>query len=207
MISCECATKSINTHDDLCAHHKPGYLIYRNIISGDNLTPLDAPEWIKRRLQAEVEHPEQQSALDTKKGEYIEKMRVGLTTAVLALDHLLGPNWFRADPSDIAAVQVCIDGLDAYQMLTTAGISPAPKRVLNFITQRAKLDGYLEDSITDVCGCAELIESGHQLCPFHRQHYFAYRQKADPATMLRVQHWAQKRKNSVSVWATKGGLP
>jgi hypothetical protein len=90
-------------------------------------------------------------------------------------------------------------------MLASAGSSQPTKRVLNLITQRVKLDTYLGDSITNVCGCADLIEDGHQLCHFHRQHYFAYRQKAEPATMLRVQQWSQKRKSAIDVWATKGG--
>jgi hypothetical protein len=174
---------------------------------------MELSEWVKRRLDAEAGGIDQaanlnaQSNLDTQRNAYIEKMRAGLSVAVLALDHLLGPHWFRADPGDIAAIQACFEGLDAYQMLTSEGISPPPKRILNFINQRVKLDGYLGDSITDVCGCADVVETGHQLCHFHRQHYFAYRQKADPATMLHVQQWAQKRRNPVSVWATKGGLP
>jgi hypothetical protein len=150
----------------------------------------------------EARHPD----LKPEQMELINKMVSGLTAAILAMDHLLGPNWFRADPDHVAAIEACLNGLDAYQMLLTAGISPPPQRVLNFITQRVKLDGYLRDGITDICGCAEVIEEGGQLCHFHRQHYFAYRQKADPKTMLQVQHWAQKRRCSVSVWKTKGGV-
>ena len=102
--------------------------------------------------------------------------------------------------------EACIDALDAYQVLASAGISPPPKRVLNFITQRVKLDEYLGNGITDICGCAEVVETGYHFCQFHRQHYFAYRQKANPATMLSVQQWAQKRRSPVSVWATKGAV-
>ena len=200
MIDCDCATKPITSVEDLCARHKLGFLLDRNMLSGDDSSPLEASQWIQRRLEVEAN-------LDIQRNAYIEKMRAGLSVAVLALDHLLGSQWFRADPGDVAAIQACFEGLDAYQMLTSEGISPPPKRILNFINQRVKLDGYLGDSITDVCGCAEVIETGHQLCPFHRQHYFAYRQKADPATMLHVQQWAQKRRNPVSVWSTKGGLP
>jgi hypothetical protein len=106
----------------------------------------------------------------------------------------------------VAGIQACFDGLDAHQKMISAEISPHPKRVLHFIAQRVKLDGYQSDGITDICGCADVIEDGNQLCHFHRQHYFAYRQKADPATMLRVQQWASKRKSAVSVWATKGAV-
>ncbi len=157
-------------------------------------------------MEADTGHEQQSSALKLRQAEYIKKMTAGLTAAVLAMDHLLGPNWFRADPDDITAMQACLDGLDAYQMLASEESSPPPKRVLNFITQRVKLDGYLRDGITDICGCAEVIEDGGQLCHFHRQHYFAYRQKANPATMLRVQQWAQKRRIAESVWATKGAV-
>lgn len=155
----------------------------------------------------EAEHGEQQgSSLKPEQAELINKMIAGLTAAVLAMDHLLGPHWFRADPDHVAAIQSCLDGLDAHQMLASEGVSPPPKRILNFITQRVKLDGYLRDGITDICGCAEVIEDGFQLCHFHRQHYFAYRQKADPKTMLQVQRWALKRKCVVSVWHTKGAV-
>lgn len=160
---------------------------------------MDPPEPYPELDQATPEHGFQQD-------EYIEKMRAGLAAAILTIDHLLGPNWFRADPGDVAGIRACIDGLDAYQQMTSVGVSPAPRRVLNFITQRVKLDGYEGDGITDICGCADVIEDGNQLCPFHRQHYFAYRQNAAPATMLRVQQWALKRKSLVSVWKTKGGV-
>lgn len=192
--------------EDLCARHHSDYVAELKA-SGDNPVPIHPFEWIQRRLESEARPEQAPSNLDTQKDAYIEKMRAGLSVAVLALDHLLGPHWFRADPGDVAAIQACFEGLDAYQMMTSEGVSPPPKRILNFINQRVKLDGYLGDSITDVCGCAEVIETGHQLCHFHRQHYFAYRQKANPATMLHVQQWAQKRRNPVSVWATKGGLP
>lgn len=148
----------------------------------------------------------QQPDLNPEQIELINKMISGLTAAILAMDHLLGPNWFRADPDHVAAIEACLNGLDAYQILISAKVSPPPQRILNFITQRVKLDGYLRDGITDICGCAEVIEDGFQLCHFHRQHYFAYRQKADPKTMLQVQQWAQKRRCSVSVWKTKGGV-
>jgi len=184
-------------------------------MNGEPWLPVRVPS--KRsplRLQAESEHPVFYAELDRRalrpesgRDEYIEKMRAGLAAAVHTIDHLLGPNWFRADPDDIAGMQACFNGLDAYQMLETAGASPPAKLVLNYITQRVKMDGYLGDAITDVCGCPEQIKTGDQLCPFHRQHYFAYRQKADPATMLNVQQWAQKRRSPVSVWSTKGGLP
>lgn len=174
---------------------------------------LPASEWIRHRLQAEVDASSFHTELDrpasepkSERDEYIEKMRAGLAAAVLTIDHLLGTNWFRADPGDVAAMQACFDGLDAYQQMTSAGISPPPKRVLNFITQRVKLDSYQGDGITDICGCADVINDGNQLCHFHRQHYFAYRQKADPKTMLLVQQWALKRKSQVSLWATKGAV-
>jgi len=190
------------------------YLNYEKTIPADDPGCLRASEWIRYRLQAESEHPVFYAELDRRalrpesgRDEYIEKMRAGLAAAVHTIDHLLGPNWFRADPDDIAGMQACFNGLDAYQMLETAGASPPAKLVLNYITQRVKMDGYLGDAITDVCGCPEQIKTGDQLCPFHRQHYFAYRQKADPATMLSVQQWAQKRRSPVSVWSTKGGLP
>ena len=214
MTDCDCGTKPITSAEDLCARHKSNFILDLNAKSGDNPSSLETSQWIQHRLEVEAEHPElyaepeqATSNLDIQRNACIEKMRAGLSVAVLALDHLLGPHWFRADPGDVAAIQSCFEGLDAYQALTSEGISPPPKRVLNFINQRVKLDGYLGDSITDVCGCAEVIETGHQLCPFHRQHYFAYRQKANPATMLHVQQWAQKRRNPVSVWATKGGIP
>lgn len=216
LILCECATKTITALEDLCARHQSGYLNYEKTAPAGGPGKVQASEWIRYRLQAEIEHPEfyaefEEPALQTpksdpKQDEYIEKMRVGLTAAVLTIDHLLGPNWFRADPDDIAGIQACIEGLDAYQSLTSAGVSPPPKRILNFITQRVKLDGYQGDGITDICGCAEVIDDGGQLCHFHRQHYFAYRQKANPATMLRVQQWAQKRRFPESVWATKGAV-
>lgn len=213
MNDCDCATKPIISVEDLCASHKTDFIHDLNTASADNSTPLEPSPWIRRRLEIEATNArlyaeqEQASNLDIKRNAYIEKMRAGLSVSVLALDHLLGPHWFRADPGDVAAIQACFEGLDAYQMLISEGISPPPRRVLNFINQRVKLDAYLGDSITDVCGCAEVVETGHQLCHFHRQHYFAYRQKADPATMLHVQQWAQKRRNPVSVWTTKGGLP
>lgn len=63
-------------------------------------------------MQAEIEHPAFYAELDRQEAEpkselggYIEKMRAGLAAAVLAIDHLLGPNWFRADPDHVAAVQ------------------------------------------------------------------------------------------------------
>jgi hypothetical protein len=213
LILCSCATKTISIVDDLCTRHKSGYDTYSKTLRADGAHHLPASEWIVHRLQAEIEHPAFYAELDRQESEpksewggYIEKMRAGLAAAVLAIDHLLGPNWFRADPDHVAAVQGCLDGLDAHQILTSMGIFPPPKRVLNFVTQRVKLDGYLGDGITDICGCTEVVEDGHQLCPFHRQHYFAYRQKADPATMLRVQQWTQKRRSAISVWATKGAL-
>lgn len=138
--------------------------------------------------------------------ECLKKMTTGLISAVLVIDHLLGPNWFRADPDHVAAVQACLDGLDAQQILSPAEFSHPTKRALNLVPQRVKLEGYLGDSITNVCGCAGVIEDGHQLCHFHRQHYFAYRQKANPETMLRVQQWSLKRKSAIDVWATNGGL-
>lgn len=214
MASCTCSLKTITSFDDLCARHKLSYLNYEKTIPADDPGCLRASEWIRYRLQAESEHPVFYAELDRRalrpepgRDEYIEKMRAGLAAAVHTIDHLLGPNWFRADPDDIAGMQACFNGLDAYQMLETAGASPPAKLVLNYITQRVKMDRYLGDAITDVCGCPEQIKTGDQLCPFHRQHYFAYRQKADPATMLNVQQWAQKRRSPVSVWSTKGGLP
>lgn len=214
MVSCTCSTKTIVSFDDLCARHKLSYSRYEKTIPVDDPKYLRASEWIRYRLQAESEHPAFYAELDRQasrpepmRDEYIEKMRVGLTAAVLAIDHLLGPNWFRADPDDVAAVQACFNGLDAHQMLEAAGTSPPAKIVLNHIMQRVKLDGYMGDSITDVCGCPDQIKTGDQLCPFHRQHYFAYRQRADAATMLSVQQWAQKRRSPISVWSTKGGLP
>ncbi|MEO8737924.1 MAG: hypothetical protein ABI380_15460 [Edaphobacter sp.] len=213
MTLCECARNIIESYDNLCARHKSEYLNFEKIVPAGSPDHLSASKWIGHRLRVEIEHPslyaelkkQEVPAREAERVEHIEKMRAGLVAAVLAMDHMLGANWFRADPDDIAAMQACLDGLDAHQMLISANVSPPPKRILNFITQRVKLDGYLGDSITNVCGCAEVIEDGHQLCYFHRQHYFAYRQKANPATMLRVQQWSQRRKSPINVWATKGG--
>jgi hypothetical protein len=209
---CTCAVNTIVAIEDLCILHKSAYQTHEKS-TPDRSASIPVSEWICQRLQDEIDHPESPAELDrqaveqsSERDEYIEKMRAGLAAAILTIDHLLGPNWFRADPGDIAGMQACFDGLDAYQQMTSAGVSPPPNRVLNFITQRVKLDGYQGDGITDICGCADVIENGNQLCHFHRQHYFAYRQKASPTTMLRVQQWAQKRKSAISVWKTKGAL-
>jgi hypothetical protein len=209
---CACAVNPIVAIEDLCIRHKSAYQTYKKSMpEGSVCIPI--PEWIRQRLQGELARPESYAELDrqtseqsSERDEYIEKMRAGLAAAILTIDHLLGPNWFRADPGDVAGIQTCFDGLDAYQQMTSAGVSPPPNRVLNFINQRVKLDGYQGDGITDICGCADVIEDGNQLCHFHRQHYFAYRQKADPKTMLRVQQWALKRMSAISMWKTKGAV-
>lgn len=214
LTSCTCNTKAITAIHDLCVRHKLGYLNFEQACSAENNGHLSPAEWVKHRLQAEIEHPVFYAEFDNRLAseqnpeqiECLKKMTTGLISAVLVIDQLLGPNWFRADPDHVAAVQACLDGLDAQQVLTPAELSHPKKRALNLLPQRVKLEGYLGDSITNVCGCADVIEDGHQLCHFHRQHYFAYRQRANPATMLRVQEWSVKRKSAIDVWATSGGL-
>ena len=87
--------------------------------------------------------------------------------------------------------------MDTPQIMQAEIDRPEPYAELDQLTleQKSERDEYIEK-----------MRAGLAAAILHRQHYFAYRRKANPATMLRVAQWAMKRMSAVSVWKTKGAV-